>query len=152
MKALTVCQPYATLIASGEKWVENRVWRPAEIPGLIAIHAGKSRKWLAGGTGDGLPFGAIVALARVDRIVHVGRLREMLDGGATAAHVAKVLSLSVDDVKKIAAHEHASGPWGWLLTDVRPLGRPVPVRGGRMLWDVPTAVRMAIRRDLGAGA
>lgn len=38
MKALTVKQPYATLIMSGVKLYEMRSWQPRE-PGLLAIHA-----------------------------------------------------------------------------------------------------------------
>lgn len=40
MKALTISQPYASLIARGEKFVENRRW-PTPYRGPLAIHAGK---------------------------------------------------------------------------------------------------------------
>lgn len=46
MKALTVCQPYASLIARGKKRVENRTWSTS-YRGHLYIHAGKSRKWLS---------------------------------------------------------------------------------------------------------
>jgi len=45
MKALTISQPYASLIASGEKWVENRSW-PTGYRGPLAIHAGKGTQYL----------------------------------------------------------------------------------------------------------
>ena len=45
MKALTICQPYAEMIANHEKPIENRTW-PTSYRGPLAIHAGKSRAWL----------------------------------------------------------------------------------------------------------
>lgn len=39
MKALSVTQPWASVICSGLKDVENRTWQPAKAPGRILIHA-----------------------------------------------------------------------------------------------------------------
>lgn len=39
MKTLSVSQPWASVICSGIKDVENRQWQPAEVPGRILIHA-----------------------------------------------------------------------------------------------------------------
>ena len=69
MKAITVCQPYASLIVGWKgidpadvKRVENRTWSTA-YRGLLLIHAGVSTKWL--GTWDGpepakMPMGVIL--------------------------------------------------------------------------------------------
>ena len=43
MKALTIYQPYAALIAAGGKRYETRSWKTS-YRGPIAIHAGKNRK------------------------------------------------------------------------------------------------------------
>lgn len=40
MKALTLCQPWASLIAWGEKQYETRSWS-TDYRGLLAIHASK---------------------------------------------------------------------------------------------------------------
>lgn len=40
MKALTLTQPWATLVALGEKSIETRSW-PTQYRGLLAIHAAK---------------------------------------------------------------------------------------------------------------
>ncbi len=40
MRALTILQPWAEMIARGVKRVENRTWR-TKYRGEIAIHAGK---------------------------------------------------------------------------------------------------------------
>lgn len=39
MKVLSVQQPWASLICTGVKDVENRTWQPKEVPGRILIHA-----------------------------------------------------------------------------------------------------------------
>lgn len=41
MKVLSVQQPWASLIVAGIKDVENRTWKPKEMPGRILIHASK---------------------------------------------------------------------------------------------------------------
>lgn len=141
MKALTICQPYAHLIASGAKRVENRTW-PTKHRGLIAIHAGKSRTWLDTGESEtsegrhsnyGIPvsrmvFGAVVAIANLVDCV-------LLDAGHIDYQRAR-------DAKYpwLASHEHANGPWCWILEDVKPLARAVPWRGAQGLFDIPDEV------------
>lgn len=117
LKALTVCQPYAELIARGEKVIENRTWE-TRMRGPLVIHAGKSREWLDDDDEclyPGMPFGAIVAVANLYDCVHVSKLPEHLQG-----------------------NEHANGPWCWLLKDIRRIG-PIPYRGAQGLWDIPSA-------------
>lgn len=114
MKALTVCQPYADMIARGEKIIENRNW-PTSYRGPMAIHAGKSRAWLDPEDLDERPdmaFGAVVATAVLVDCVRVEDL---------AYHLMD--------------REDANGPWCWVLSDVRPLVPPVAARGAQGLWD-----------------
>lgn len=116
IKALTICQPYAELIARGEKLIENRTWA-TDYRGPLVIHAGKSRDWLDDGDEaryPGLPFGAIVATARLRGCVRIEDLPLELRGS-----------------------EHANGPWCWVLEDVLRLPTPIPYRGAQGLWDVP---------------
>ena len=90
MKALTLHQPYATLIARGQKWYETRSWQPpVSLYGQrIAIHAGTSRKslqWLqrqpfyaeleASLDLTDLPVGGIVATAVLDHVLRVEQTR-----------------------------------------------------------------------------
>lgn len=112
MKAITICQPYAELIARGEKRIENRTW-PTSYRGPIAIHAGKSKAWLNGDPGDDvLVFGAVVAIAD---LVGCKRVEDL--------------------VGQWAEHAHAHGPWCWMLSKVRRLEPPVPARGAQGLWE-----------------
>lgn len=43
MKCLSVQQPWASVICTGVKDIENRTWQPKEVPGRILIHASAKR-------------------------------------------------------------------------------------------------------------
>ena len=124
MKALTICQPYAEMIALGEKCIENRTW-PTAHRGLLVIHAGKSRNWLEADDEreyPGMQFGALVATAQLVDCRRVEDLPPELQG----------------DV-------HANGPWCWILEDVIRIN-PVPYRGAQGLWDVENTVEIHEKR------
>lgn len=133
MKALTICQPYAELIVRGEKRVENRTW-PTKYRGLMYIHAGKSREWfdddahLIQMLGRLPPFGAVVAIA--DLVDCVQR-----NGPAFRKY------------PWLEDHEHANGPWCWVLERVTPIG-PWPYRGAQGLFDIDDLDEVA-NRELG---
>ena len=119
MKALTVCQPYAELIALGEKLIENRTW-PTSYRGPLLIHAGKSRAWMERGDEaayPGMSFGAAVATARL----------------------VACLDLRTEhwpaQWEHLHDNEHANGPWCWILEDVKRLPQPIPMRGAQGLWE-----------------
>ena len=115
MKALTICQPYAELIMRGEKVIENRTW-PTSYRGRLLIHAGKSRLWMDEGDEQrypNMPFGAIVGIATLSDCRSVENLPPELRN-----------------------HQHANGPWCFVLTEVLRFERPTPYRGAQGLWDV----------------
>lgn len=71
MKALTLHQPWATLVAEGSKTIETRSWS-TKYRGPLAIHAGKSTEW------DGFKIGAWtthVAFADPPEIRRLGSVR-----------------------------------------------------------------------------
>lgn len=127
MKAITVWQPWAQLIVTGKKLVENRVkphpWRSA-IGKRIAIHAGQNRRGIdqAGNFGfPVLPMGSVVGFADV------------------------VAVLSVDDIRSrkcperfrhLADHEHTTGPWCIVLERAEALPDPVQATGAQGLWEL----------------
>lgn len=120
MKALTICQPYAEMIAAGEKLIENRTW-PTPYRGPLAIHAGKSRDWLEAddeAERPGMAFGAVVAVAQLVDCVRVDAVSERFLDEHDQRH-------------------HANGPWCWVLENVRRLPAPIPYRGAQGLWDLP---------------
>jgi hypothetical protein len=126
MKALTISQPYASLIARGEKWVENRKWE-TKYRGTLAIHAGKGTQYLDAREmrEQGYPSGCILAVCD---LVACFRLRDIDKVAGKLAAVGFTLP-------KVLDHEHTEGPWCWLLSNVRELCEPVPCRGAQGLWD-----------------
>lgn len=134
MKCLTICQPYAELIARGDKLVENRTW-PTSHRGPLLIHAGKSRKWLSGDNYgiaiDSMVFGAIIGVCE---------LRDCL------AVYAGPDTLRFDDAAVVrrhpwlTQHRHVEGPWCWVLQECRRFETPIPYRGAQGLFNVPMEV------------
>lgn len=131
MKALTVIQPWASLIVHGRKGIENRVWKPFRslVGKRIAIHAGLS--WDERFPGD---------LAR-----DLGELAEKLgivkpsDLPRGAIVGTAIVVGYVQDVKMISVDQERwfSGPIGWILSDRKALPEPIPCRGSQGLWEVP---------------
>lgn len=128
MKALTICQPYAHLIIHGEKRCENRTWALSH-PVDLLIHAGKSKAWMRPGDftrfGRPLTFGALVGIATVAacyEAVNVGR------GEIPERH------------HWLMRHEHAHGPYCFVLENVRRFSSPIPYRGAQGLFEVPEKV------------
>lgn len=131
IRAITISQPYASLIASGEKWVENRIW-PTNFRGPIAIHAGKGTQYLSRREQreQGYPTGAVVAIAELVTCIPYlpGHSSWMRSHGS---HTLQRLGISVDD---FLAHPHTEGPWCWILRRVCKLVHPYPCRGAQGLW------------------
>lgn len=126
MKAITICQPYAHLIAIKSKRVENRTW-PTRYRGPLAIHAGKSRDWLMGIDEIVYPdmvFGAVVATAKLIACLHIDQIER-------------------GDYDKqfpwIREHPHTEGPWCWVMDNVVALPIPLPWKGAQGLWEIADA-------------
>ncbi len=169
MKALTLTQPWATLVALGAKTIETRSWSTT-YRGPLAIHAGAGLGPVGGrvelfklcerepflsallpqyGHTHGhpvidthrLPFGAIVAVA------------ELVDCRPQAADVdpefnvhysvgytgARGQYMAVSDQER-AFGDYSPGRYAWLLGAVRPLSEPLPYRGAQGLRTLPADV------------
>ncbi len=163
MKALMICQPYATLIALDAKRIETRPWRTS-YRGPLAIHAAAGLGPIGGKRGlqalcetepfnhalcdvgsngmidwwgknipDVLPRGAIVAVCSLIACKPTGDAN--LHGGWAIGLDEWVLT----DQER-AFGDYSPGRWAWLLADVRALETPIPCRGALGLWNVPTDV------------
>ena len=130
VRALTIHQPWATLIAEGYKDVENRVWTTA-YRGPLLIHAGKridpagvARAGEVGLVIDQLPGGAFVALCRLEGVVTDSDSPWAIPGG-----------------------------YHWELAEVVRLREPVPARGAQRLWspDPSDLAKIEVRGVRAAG-
>lgn len=124
IKALTICQPYAHLIAIGEKRVENRTWT-TNYRGPLAIHAGLSRKYLDDGDQvryPGMAFGAVVATAMLVECVRMDAVADLI--------------VNKPELLWLSGHVHVEGPMCWILEDIQRLETPYPISGQRSLWQI----------------
>jgi len=141
IKALTICQPYASLIADGEKWVENRhVWR-YKYRGPLAIHAGSGTQYLNRRELASYTTGAVIAVAELLSVVSLAAARQAVASQFVPGPALRD-GIGLDHLRRLVEHEHTEGPLCLLLGSVRAID-PVPCRGYQGLWNwtVPAATR-----------
>lgn len=128
IKAITLWEPWASLIADGRKRIETRHWYTHH-RGLLAIHAGamviEETAQECGYDPWKMPNRQIVAIAYLGDCVK-------MDDKFIAAHSKAEKSLG----------DFAIGRFGWIITDVLKLKKPVPCNGRQGLWniDLPKSV------------
>lgn len=133
MRALTLTQPWASLVAIGAKRIETRSW-PTAWRGPLAIHAAQ-----------GFP-----AAAR--RCCYEQAFRIVLDWhelnpanlprGVVLATCRLVDCVPTEDAELLSGltwfessfGDYSPGRWAWVLDDIQPLAHPVPARGALGLW------------------
>lgn len=139
MRALTLHQPWASLIACGAKLIETRIWPPYQdcAGELIAIHAGATehRRFRKTdpqvltllGTQD-LPVQAILAVA----VIRDWLPTQAASPGPAEQHLG----------------DYSPGRWAWRLAHIRPLAEPLPCKGHHKLWTVPQDLLPLIQERL----
>lgn len=172
--ALSLIQPWASLVALGKKRIETRSW-PTRIRGRIAIHASKgfpaecrdlcrqepfrdalqkryplaeflASQLTAPALGGTLPLASIVAVARLYDCWQFEAGREWRAILALAA----TAGCAPDAPHELEFGDFTAGRWGFALADVVELRRPVPARGNRLFWRIPEPVRYQIGQELAA--
>ncbi len=162
MKALTLTQPWATLVACGAKRIETRSWA-TDFRGRIAIHAAKGLSPIGGKRGlyeicceapfrdviadafkstreeafdaaRELPLGAIVATAD---LVDVRRIDMKLRAQVQAQTITPF---------EIDFGDYTSGRYAWFLENVNTLAEPIYCNGALSLWDVPPEIMAAMTK------
>jgi hypothetical protein len=142
MKALTLTQPWATLVSIGAKRVETRSFR-VSYRGSLAIHAAKGfPKWAQEAcyeqpflrvllglnvTLDQLPRGEVIATCKLVDVI-------------PAQSVVGLAGFSDDYAKlatpqELAFGDYSEGRWAWILEEVKPLENPISARGSLGLWE-----------------
>ncbi len=149
MKALSISQPWVWAIlhpADGMKRIENRDWQPPKwvIGQTIAIHASKTWEgslavdWINRAIQLNLKELGYFELENVD----CPSCRDHHFAGAIVA-TAKIEGV-YDERTEMEMPESQrvwfTGKYGWLLSDVQPLEKPVPCKGALRFWEVPADV------------
>jgi hypothetical protein len=150
MKALTIWQPWASLLAHGIKAYETRSWAPPrDLMGeRIAIHAGKTDRGL-----DIYAASCALDHATCERTAALHHLRAAHGGlddlprGVILA--TATLAFAVETNGPIgsavlpperALGDWRPGRWAWRLVDAVVLARPIRCPGQQGLWDVDDAL------------
>ena len=141
IKAITIKQPWATLIALGEKKFETRSWATKH-RGPIAIHAGKSidkeafkERAIATILAKhgihlikDLPTGAVLAIVELSECHKVTFDNDFID----EAETDKGISIAGNEYR-FGFYEE--GRYAWELTNLQVLPELVPAKGQLSLWN-----------------
>lgn len=143
LKALSLWQPWATLVVHGIKRWETRPWRVGgTLPLRLAIHASaatprdaaqmalqepfqRALARLGLDPGD-LPAGAIVGVVSVMECLPTSEVRDLLTGDERALG------------------DFGPGRWAWRLDEAFALPNPVRCKGALGLWDLGWEIERAV--------
>ena len=162
MKALTLWQPWASLVSLGVKTIETRSW-DTKYRGPLAIHAAiKKPNFATVGNYDidrffkrapyrligprcneaELPLGAVVATCELVDVVPIGYPKipapNNKPGIQHSIHEQLLLSYPGQAIRDIGDQlpygDYSDKRFAWLLTDIKPCG-PIPAKGRQGLWE-----------------
>lgn len=131
-KALSLLQPWASLVVTGAKKIETRSWTTS-YRGTLLIHASKGKAGAAIAAMpffrqyipdfNALPFGAIVGEAT---LVDVLRIEE------TGLPLEQMPLLTLEEK---AFGDYHPGRFAWILQDAVKWEEAIPARGKLGLWE-----------------
>jgi len=144
LKAITLYEPYASLMAIGAKRNETRGCRTS-LRGDIAIHAAKKDY----GCSEAVGYAAVKAF----------RDRGLEPSPDTLGCIVAVVNLydvqpaervyPTSSAEELAFGNYLCGRWIYLTHTVRRLAKPVPCRGYQSIgWTVPPDVEAKVREQL----
>ena len=153
MKALTLTEPWAMLVAIGAKRIETRSW-PTKYRGPLAIHAAKgfpkrardftlepvcyeamyelgykTRHWF-----PAYPLGAVLATCTLVDCVQIREMHYSPDG-EPAGIIGKYTNMLADRPSEREFGNYEPGRWAWILRGVECFKNTVPAKGSLGLWD-----------------
>lgn len=147
MKAITIKQPWATLIAVGEKKYETRSWS-THYRGQLAIHAGKTvdknacmsealRSVLSKHgycSPEDLPTGAVIAVAELTACFQIQSISEE-EQDIILVNEAELVQLDPErDAFEISFGDYSEGRYAWEIRSLDKLTIPIPCKGKLGLW------------------
>ena len=133
MKAFSIQQPWASLIACGLKDVENRKWALKTLPVRILIHAGARRRCKEAEL-------AYIEYLPVENYQMMGILPSNLDELPLSAIVGvATIDECVENHDSIWAQEGPGAEYKWVMHDVKMFKEPITgVKGALGLFDIPS--------------
>ena len=149
MYAITLHQPWASLITLGVKTVETRAWpAPARLVGqTVAIHAGKRVVRKSGVTVENemwahlgedwhrtIPAGAVLATATLAGMVRVEHVNPVTGHAVHDLSTEVGCAVGLGGTRTDHWGDFSPGRWLWFLADVEALANPAPAIGHQSFW------------------
>lgn len=143
MKAITLIQPWASLIAFGEKKIETRSWN-TNYKGPLLIHAGKKVEHdlcqqqpfkdvlLKHGIvfKDQMPTGVIIAKCELVDCAQIQFLNK------NSAYIdTDIKDRRIVEKNELAFGDYTPGRFAWILDNVEIINEPIPAKGKLGLWE-----------------
>jgi activating signal cointegrator 1 len=151
LKAISIQQPWASLIAIGAKRLETRSWNTS-YRGLIAIHASKGFPGWAREKCGRKPFSTALSRAGLEpadlplgAVIAIGRLEDSI----TATEAKNLIKAGRFRSDELAFGDLTRGQHAFILSHVRMLSEPVPATGtlGIWNWTGPSRLRLPLRAE-----
>jgi hypothetical protein len=145
MKALTLTQPWATLVAIGAKRIETRSWKTS-YRGPLAIHAAKGfLQRDVRGFWEDEPFHSALRPGGIwtypnlmaGSVLAICELVKCLPTVYQPPRGPAVFELypELDTARERAFGDYSPGRYAWILEDVKQLPEPIPAKGALQLWE-----------------
>jgi activating signal cointegrator 1 len=158
MKAISLWQLWASLMAVDAKRIETRHWS-TQYRGELAIHAAqrKVKRELEEYLGDPVFRHALFPDTADDTIWFPDQLIEEIPFGAVVCvveiydcwPVERIISLQrYGSAAELAFGNYDPGRFGFLTRNCRRLAQPVPTRGFQGFWDLPAAIEAQVRNSI----
>lgn len=129
MKALSIRQPWAWLIAAGVKDIENRTW-PTKVRGRVYIHAGLAKE----GGKNGPP-------ALVYDLLAAGRLVLPVAEQARFTYGGLIGEVDIVDCVRSSTSPWYEGNYGFVLANALWYATPIPCKGQLGFFEPPADVQ-----------
>jgi hypothetical protein len=129
MKALTISEPFASLIINLEKWVENRTWYTS-YRGPLAIHAGKGTQYLDKEQLKDYPAGCVIGTCDLVGCYEKRSIMQWADWSPQSKPDGCSRTWA-----QLVGHKHTEGPYCFLIENVVKFDTPIPAKGKQGFWE-----------------
>lgn len=141
MKAITILQPWASLVATGKKRCETRSWE-TDYRGELLIHAGAKPYSQVEKT---IPIGSRSRIQIAMRIRMEYDWEEMVPTGVIVGMVNLVNCVQITkEIRDLIREQEPAeydfgdftpGRYAWVMTDPIWFKEPIPAKGKQRLWE-----------------
>jgi len=166
MKAISLWQPWASLIAIGAKKIETRSW-PTKYRGPLAIHAAKrpfntdlylDRELHVFAEAlelpdiysfDELPYGAVIATCNLKDCWQIVSTKIGAEDVSPKLKIpgTELIAGATIGLQEYYFGDYTPGRFVWRLGDIKQLPEPIPARGMQGLWDWEPAKGVLLFRE-----